>query len=1155
MSLQYKNLIKHLDIHNKITANSIIEGSKPYILSQIFTNLKMNLTYIASDATDLEQLGKNIKFFLPDSKIIIIPDWDNAPYDKLSPTQRVSAARTASLCELLNIKDKALIITNISSILQTTIPKKILKEYIINIQLNQSINREDLINKLLEIGYIRSDIANNCGELAVRGSILDIITQHDKEGYRLDFFSNQLESIRVFDPSTQISYKQINEIDIYPINEIIFSEKIIEDFLYNYKQIFPNDLHKDILYQTIREKIKYPGIEYFLPIFYRQAENIFHYINDDNLIVFEHSFKHDLNNKTDYISNCFNEKKQNVTSKITPIEDLWLNYDNIAKIIQPYKQIEFYPFNQEGEKNIDLKIRENSNLQAESKVKHQHIFQLLTNILSSTDKPVFIACSSKGSKERLVNIIKNNELDFTELDSWPNNINKLNNKVINLIVLKLEKGFENSEFIIFSEQEILGITIAKQRKSNKKLQNFLSEAASLSEGELIVHKQYGIGKFEGIVTLDISGAPHDCLKIIYDGGDKLFIPVENIDLISKYGISDNVSLDKLGNLGWQTRTAKLKERIKIAAEKLLKIAAKRELDQGHILIAQQKEYKKFCEKFPFVETDDQITAIEEIENDLSSGRPMDRLICGDVGFGKTEIALRAAFIAAMPEEARQKVQIALIVPTTLLARQHYHNFKKRFKGFPVKIKQLSRLVTKKEIKQIKEDLAKGDIDIIIGTHTLLAKTIKFNKLGLLIIDEEQHFGVTQKEKLKELKSNIHVLTLTATPIPRTLQMSLVGIKELSLLASPPVDRIAVTTFVLPFDELVIKEAIMREYYRGGKCFYVCPRISDLAETEAILRTIVPEIKIITAHGQMSSESLDGIITDFDDGKYNLLLSTTIIESGLDIASANTIIIHRADMLGLAQLYQLRGRVGRGKIKAYAYLTLPKNLAVTKTAHKRLQVMQTLDSLGAGFNLASHDMDIRGFGNLVGDEQSGHIKEVGVELYQEMLRETIANIKAEQQQITDINVTNEIWSPQINIGLAVRIPENYVPEISIRMGLYKRISTLSNEQEIEHFATEMIDRFGSLPLEVNHLLLVVKLKQLCLKTFVAKIDAGPKGIIISFIEQGFPQPDKLIQYINNNPLMFKPKPGNKLLIITEFKDEQKRATFIIEFLTKLQNCLR
>ncbi|MGB1361537.1 MAG: transcription-repair coupling factor, partial [Alphaproteobacteria bacterium] len=668
------------------------------------------------------------------------------------------------------------------------------------------------------------------------------------------------------------------------------------------------------------------------------------------------------------------------------------------------------------------------------------------------------------------------------------------------------------------------------------------EISEIEIGDYVVHINSGIGRYEGLETISLQNVKYDCLKVAYSDDDVLFVPVENMDMLSRYGSAhDGVVLDKLGGSAWQSRKAKMKERLGIIADKLIDLASKRTLKKGELMPIPTGMYDEFVAKFPFVETEDQQTAINDIIDDLSSAKPMDRLICGDVGFGKTEVALRTAFIAVM-----NGFQVALVAPTTLLARQHYKVFTERFAGFPVKIGQLSRLVSAKNTKLVKDGLASGDVDIVVGTHGILAKSTKFNNLGLLIIDEEQHFGVSQKEALKEIKEDIHIISLSATPIPRTLQMSLSGVRDLSIIATPPVDRLAIRTFTLPYDGFIVKEALMRERFRGGQAYYVVPRVSDLDSVFKNLKNLVPDMRIAVAHGSVPAKELDEIMTDFTDGKYDILLATNIIESGIDVANANTMIVHRADMFGLSQLYQLRGRIGRGKTRAYCYLTTQAGKVLPTNSRKRLDVMQTLDSLGAGFSIASHDLDIRGAGNLLGDEQSGHIKEVGVELYQKMLEEAIAKQTTGKQETVE-----EEFIPTISIGISVYIPDNYIKDLSERLNFYRRISNIMSTQEADAISVEMVDRYGKLPEEVSNLLSILDLKILCRELRIEKIVANEKGLLITFFNNQFKHPEKLIGYMQKSMGLVRIRPDHKVAITKIFKTEHDKITGVKKILTEIK----
>ncbi len=742
---------------------------------------------------------------------------------------------------------------------------------------------------------------------------------------------------------------------------------------------------------------------------------------------------------------------------------------------------------------------------------------------------MIIASWSDGARERLKGLLVDHGVtgareiaDFRDIPDGKGGLF--------LVVWPLEAGFVAPGLAVISEQDVLGERLVGKPRRKRKADNFLREVDTLSVGDLVVHVEHGVGRYLGIETITALGAPHACVMLEYAENSKLYLPVENIELLSRYGHEEGL-LDRLGGGAWQAKKAKLKERIKEIADRLMRVAAERALRHAPVLEAPHSIWEAFAARFPYQETDDQLTAIADVVADLEKGSPMDRLVVGDVGFGKTEVAMRAAFVAAL-----SGMQVAVICPTTLLARQHYRSFAERFRGFPISVKTLSRFVSTKEANATRAAMADGSVDIVIGTHALLAKGITFKKLGLLVIDEEQHFGVTHKERLKEMRSEVHVLTLTATPIPRTLQLSLTGVRDLSIIATPPVDRLAIRTYVSEFDTITIREAILRERFRGGQTFYVVPRISDLPEIEDFLKTQVPEASYVIAHGQLAAGDLDDRMNQFYDGKYDVLVATSIVESGLDIPTANTMIVHRADMFGLSQLYQIRGRVGRSKTRAYCYLTTKPRAPLTPQATKRLRLLGSLDSLGAGFNLASHDLDLRGAGNLLGEEQSGHIKEVGYELYQHMLEETIARIKSGELQ--GLSSIDDDWSPQLNLGVPVMIPETYIPDLDIRLGLYRRLSSLTTKVELEGFAAELIDRFGPLPKEVNTLMLIVRIKAMCKQAGISKLDAGPKGATIQFHNDKFANPAGLVDFLKAQGPAARVN-GNKIVLTGEMKTEADR----------------
>ncbi len=780
---------------------------------------------------------------------------------------------------------------------------------------------------------------------------------------------------------------------------------------------------------------------------------------------------------------------------------------------------------------------------AERQATDVNLFQSVVDLLkaeSRAGRHTIIACWSEGSRDRMAQVLADHGLAHPRLaENW-RDAETTSAATTALVVLSFETGFQTDTMLVLSEQDILGERLLRPQK-RKRASDALTEATSLAAGDLVVHVDHGIGRFLGLRTLDVAGAPHDCVEIEYAANTKLYLPVENIELLSRYGADAVIELDKLGGVAWQAKKSRLKKRIRDMAEQLIKIAAARLLSKATPIELASGAYDEFAARFPYDETEDQLNAIHAVLDDLTSGRVMDRLVCGDVGFGKTEVALRAAFAVAMGGQ-----QVAVVVPTTLLARQHFKTFRERFAGLPIRVAQASRLVTSAELKSTKEGLEDGKVDIVIGTHALLSKSIKFRNLGLLVVDEEQHFGVGHKERLKELRHDVHVLTLTATPIPRTLQLALTGVRDLSLLATPPVDRLAIRTFISPFDPLSIREALLREKYRGGQAFYVVPRIKDQPDIAEFLREQVPEVSYIVANGQMPASELDDIMNAFYDGKFDVLVSTTIVESGLDIPNANTLIVHHADHFGLAQLYQIRGRIGRAKQRAYALFTVPAERKLTDTAERRLTVLQSLESLGAGFQLASHDLDIRGAGNLLGEEQSGHIREVGFELYQAMLEEAVASLKDGSETYEDKNE----WSPQIALGMPVMIPEHYVPDLQLRMQLYRRLGDLSDAREIDAAGAELIDRFGPLPDEVEALLKVILVKALCRTANVEKVDAGPKGAVITLRHNEFPDPAGLVKMLSDPAMYVRIKPDQKLVFARDWPTPEARLKGAAAILSRM-----
>ncbi len=1108
----------------------IVEGADAYIFANAAKARGGVNIFIARDDARAASFKAAVEFFAPDIEILDFPAWDCLPYDRVSPSRLLASRRARTLYilaagnanKIRNNRQARIIITTIAAIGQYVPSKEIMRGAGLGLQVGRQVEREKLHRYFLLNGYSRTAQVMEAGDYAVRGSIIDVFAAGFDSPVRLDFFGDELESMRFFDVESQRTNEKVNDLVLAPVSEVFLGEQNIKHFRSQFIAEFGGGQGDDPIYSAVSEAIRINGIEHFLPLFYPELASIFDYLDASALWSFDAQFEQAWNERGKMIIDYYNARKNNQDSggiKVLPPERLYLSDDMFFQYLQKIDARKHSPFTEAGEKVMNMASFYGRGFSKERQAEGVNVFEQASKYIKSlakSGKKVLLSAWSAGASERMGRVFADHDLIIGEIDN-ADGLNNMRAGEIKRVVLPLERGFGFEDMQIISEQDILGDRLVRRGRV-KRAKNFIAEISSLNVGDLVIHIDHGLGRYQGLETLQISDQPHDCLKLEYRGGARLYLPVENIELLSRYGSGDeNVVLDRLGGTAWQSRKARAREKLKQMAEELINIAAARALKTCDEINVSDGEFGEFCARFPYVETEDQLRAIDDVINDLSSGKPMDRLICGDVGFGKTEIALRAAYLVAMSGR-----QVAVITPTTILCRQHFASFSARFRGLPLKTRQLSRLITPANAKQTREELKNGQCDIVIGTHALLAKNVEFSNLGLVIIDEEQRFGVGHKERLKALKANVHVLTLSATPIPRTLQMALSGIRDLSLIATPPVDRLAVRTFITPWDEVILREALLREKYRGGQSFFVVPRIADLRFCEAFLSNHVPEVSYVMAHGQMKPKDLEDVMEAFYEQKYDVLLSTSIIESGLDIPSANSMIIYRADKFGLAQLYQMRGRVGRSKVRAFAYLTTPEQNIMTKGANERLKILQSLDTLGAGFSLASHDLDMRGGGNPLGEEQSGHIKDLGVELYQHMLEEAVASLR------DDIASKNRSWSPNVNIGVPVLIPDTYVEDLNVRMSLYRRLSELENDEQADGFAAELIDRFGPTPPEIDFLLDMMTIKRLAKNAAIAKIDAGPKGVVFVFRKQNIKNIDKLLDIINQNN-NWRLRPDHSLLV--------------------------
>jgi len=1135
----------------RLHAGGMPEGLDAYLCGQALKrNIKNNsgnvVMFIARDDSRAAAFQTACRYFHPDLKTLLIPAWDVLPYDRISPAKSLAAKRARGLFALSHWKadTPVIIITTIAAISQKVAPREVISRAGFVLRPGKTVERDRLLSYLTDNGFSRTASVMDPGDYAVRGGLIDLFPPGNTRPVRIDFFGDEIETLRRFDVETQRSVESLERLVLSPVSEVLLRDVQTTYFRKSYIETFGGGIGQDPVYAQIKEGIRPQGIESFLPLFYPKLETLFDYIPDHSLIIHDGQLEAAYKDRFDLITDYFEAREQHLQNAETgsgdpaktagvfrpvPIERFYLSADDFTSLSKHYRCRFNSPFLIDtDEDRVDFGGRFGRNFLIERQTEGVNVFDAAAGYIKSEMKArklVLIASWAQGSSERLGGVLADHDLITGQIKS--REFAALKPGDAKRTILPVEQGFVFGDLIVLSEQDILGDRLVN-RARRRKAKNFISEATALKPNDLIIHIDHGLGRYIGLKTLNVSGAPHDCLELEYAGDARLYLPVENIELLSMYGAAgENPVLDRLGGVAWQSRKAKAKKKLQDMAGELIKIAAKRAMRKTEPIQSDTQDFSEFCTRFPYTETDDQLAAIDDVVSDLEKGTPMDRLICGDVGFGKTEVALRGAFITAMSGR-----QVAIIAPTTLLARQHFNTFQARFKGWPVNVRQLSRLVGAKQRRETLQALTDGQCDIVIGTHALLSQSVKFDNLGMVIVDEEQRFGVKHKERLKSFRADVHVMTLTATPIPRTLQMALTGIRDLSLIATPPVDRLAVRTYVSGFDTVTLRKALLREKYRGGQSFFIAPRISDLSRLEDFLRNNVPEVKFITAHGQMTPTDLEGIMTAFYEGSYDVLLATSIIESGIDVPRANTMIIYCADRFGLAQLYQMRGRVGRSKTRAYAYMTMPEANIATPNARQRLKVLQSLDSLGAGFTLASHDLDMRGGGNPLGEEQSGHIEELGVELYQHMLEEAVAELKGEE------SLLDQSWSPQVNVGIPILIPESYIEDLNLRLATYRRISDVFDDSESDALAAELIDRFGALPDEVDSLLKVMKIKRLCRLTHVEKVDAGAKGVVLTIRHKDVTDGSVIMLAISNNH-GWRLRPDQTILVKGNFETPKAR----------------
>lgn len=1099
----------------KIKFGQLVGSSQAIVIAELAQKTHHPMLVIAADSQSANRLELSLKFFAPELEILNFPDWETLPYDNFSPHQDIISQRLLILSRLPQLTQGILIIP-ISSLLQRLPPNDYLVNNNFALDKGDKINLNEIRLQLEKSGYHSVGQVMEHGEFTIRGSILDIFPAGSELPYRIDLFDNEVETIRTFDPDTQRSISVVENIRLLPAREFPLTDHAITLFRQNWREKFSGDPSICSIYQDISQGIASAGIEYYLPLFFTNTLNLLDYLSPNTLIIRETGLQEHAETFWQEIDERYSQMSHDITRPILPPNDLYLTLNECFAILNNFAQIEISKeavkegtgyYNFSTEKLPELSMNNKATVPLEQ----------LQNFLAATNGRTLFCAESAGRKEVLTELLKTINIKPKTVSSWQEFLQQ--EDTLAIIASALDDGFilTTPTLNIITETQLFGQQVMQRRR--RKIKSFDNEAvvrnlSELSIGAPVVHIDHGVGRYQGLQTLTVGEVQTEFLMLEYSGGDKLYVPVASLHLISRYsGVDiDHAPLNRLGTEQWEKNKRKAAEQVRDVAAELLDIYARRAARQGFQFDVPETQYAAFAAAFPFEETPDQEQAIQQVIGDMTSGRPMDRLICGDVGFGKTEVAMRATFIAVQSGK-----QVAILVPTTLLAQQHFQNFQDRFAEWPIKVEMLSRFRTAKEQKQIIDLVNQGKVDILVGTHKLLQSEINFKDLGLLIIDEEHRFGVHQKEKLKALRADVDILTLTATPIPRTLNMAFSGLREFSIIATPPAKRLAIKTFVRELNNNLIREAILRELLRGGQIYYLHNEVESIQKTAEKLTELIPQARVAVAHGQMHERELEKVMADFYHQRFNILVCTTIIETGIDIPTTNTIIIERADKFGLAQLHQLRGRVGRSHHQAYAYLLTPHKKAMTPDAVKRLDAIATLEDLGVGFTLATHDLEIRGAGELLGDQQSGNMQAIGFSLYMELLEHAVNAIKSGKNP----ELTKPLHSgTEIDLNISTLIPENYIPDVHTRLIFYKRLSSAKNPADLQELQVEMIDRFGPIPQPTTNLFQITQLKLNAQRLGIKKLDASAKGGRIEFLENANINPTHLIKLIQSQPHIYK-----------------------------------
>lgn len=1113
-----------------------------------------SVIYVCSETAHVQMVEKELNFYCDSSiPIYTFPDWECLPYDRVSPHPDLISQRLLALINLPRLQQGVVIIP-ITALMQRLTPSSYINAHTFSLTVGDEFSTDDYRKRLSEAGYYSVDQVMSPGEFAVRGGVIDIFPSGMTSPFRLDLFDTIIESIRLFDPETQRSTDKLEKIRLLPAREFPLDEESIQTFRQAFRATVEGDPKKSQVYREVSKGLAPTGTEFYLPLFFDKTETIFDFVNNNSCFVFEEGVMENAETLYEDIVERFENAKINPEWPPLEPKSLFITPDNIYTELKNYPRAQILNLNLKAVKHV-VDYASDTPQQFTLNPRSEDPYLEFLNHLGKTSSRTLLVAESAGRRESLFGLLKEKNIYCNVISGWQEFINS--SETLCLTVAEIDRGINlpNQNIEVITESQLYGErTFQRRRRSDKNRDPdaIIRSLAELNIGDPVVHEDHGVGRYRGLETLNIDGNDNEFATIEYQEGDKVYIPVLSLDLVSRYvgGGPETAPLHKMGSETWVKLRTKAKEKAYDVAAELLELQALRLARTGHSFPAIDHLYDAFSAGFAFEETPDQLQVINDVISDMTQSKPMDRLVCGDVGFGKTEIALRAAYLAIAGNK-----QVVMLVPTTLLAQQHYSSFTDRFADWPVNIELFSRFRTPKELTNGLEGIRKGTIDIAIGTHKLIQKDVKFNDLGLMIIDEEHRFGVRQKEQLKKLRSQVDILTLTATPIPRTLNFALSGLRDISVIATPPRARLSVKTFVREWDDALLREALVREIRRGGQIYFLHNEVQTIDKMQARIEDLVPDATVRIGHGQLPERQLETVMRDFYHQRFNVLLCTTIIESGIDVPTANTIIINKADRFGLAQLHQLRGRVGRSHHQAYAYMIAPELNSMTDDARKRLTAIEALDTLGAGFALASQDLEIRGAGELLGESQSGMIDQIGYSMYSNFLEQAIASIQRQQQIKRGEKPTSKTnyaaEKVDINLHIPARFPDSYIPDVHLRLTMYKRIASTIDTEQLHELQIETIDRFGLLPGSAKNLFAIAELKLRSVKHDIKELEIGPRGSRVIFIKNPDINIDKLMREIANNPLEYRFTGAESIQVIREMPNPEDRfqlANEVISLIT-------